>query len=188
MVAITSGKGGVGKSSVTTNLAVALAGPVARLACSTPMWGFSIPRMLGITHPPVVIEESILPPAAHGVRAVSMDYFVGDDQAVIWRGPMLHKAIQQFLEDVFWDDPEFLLVDMPPGTGDVAISMSQFLPRAQVIVVTTPQPTAQRVARRRRWPRRSTRRSSGWWRTCRGSPVRTALGTRYSARRRRRPG
>ena len=85
-----------------------------------------------------MIEESIIPPAAHGVRAVSMDYFVGDDQAVIWRGPMLHKAIQQFLEDVFWDDPEFLLVDMPPGTGDVAISMSQFLPRAQVIVVTTP--------------------------------------------------
>ena len=149
VVAITSGKGGVGKSSVTTNLAVALAGTGRSVGVlDADVWGFSIPRMLGITHPPVVIEESILPPAAHGVRAVSMDYFVGDDQAVIWRGPMLHKAIQQFLEDVFWDDPEFLLVDMPPGTGDVAISMSQFLPRAQVIVVTTPQPTAQRVAKR----------------------------------------
>ena len=149
VVAITSGKGGVGKSSVTTNLAVALAATDRSVGVlDADVWGFSIPRMLGIRHPPVVIEESIIPPAAHGVRAVSMDYFVGDDQAVIWRGPMLHKAIQQFLEDVFWDDPEFLLVDMPPGTGDVAISMSQFLPRAQVVVVTTPQPTAQRVARR----------------------------------------
>jgi ATP-binding protein involved in chromosome partitioning len=149
VVAVTSGKGGVGKSSVTTNLAVALAKTDHSVGVlDADVWGFSIPRMLGITHPPVIIEESIIPPAAHGVRAVSMDYFVGDDQAVIWRGPMLHKAIQQFLEDVFWDDPEFLLVDMPPGTGDVAISMSQFLPRAQVIVVTTPQPTAQRVAKR----------------------------------------
>ena len=149
VVAVTSGKGGVGKSSVSTNLAVALAASGRSVGVlDADVWGFSIPRMLGITHPPLVIEESIIPPAAHGVRAVSMDYFVGDDQAVIWRGPMLHKAIQQFLEDVFWDDPEFLLVDMPPGTGDVAISMSQFLPRAQVIVVTTPQPTAQRVAKR----------------------------------------
>jgi ATP-binding protein involved in chromosome partitioning len=112
------------------------------------IWGFSIPRMLGIDNPPVVIEQAIIPPIAHGVKAMSMDYFVADDQAVIWRGPMLHKAIEQFLKDVWWDEPDILLVDMPPGTGDVSISMAQFLPRAQVLLVTTPQPTAQRVARR----------------------------------------
>jgi ATP-binding protein involved in chromosome partitioning len=149
VIAVSSGKGGVGKSSVTTNLAVSL-----RRAGSTvgvidaDIWGFSIPRMLGVDHPPVVIEQSIIPPIAHGVKAMSMDYFVADDQAVIWRGPMLHKAIEQFLKDVWWDEPDFLLVDMPPGTGDVSISLSQFLPRAQVLLVTTPQPTAQRVARR----------------------------------------
>jgi ATP-binding protein involved in chromosome partitioning len=104
--------------------------------------------MLGIKHQPVVIDQSIIPPVAHGVRAMSMDYFVPEDKAVVWRGPMLHKAIEQFLTDVFWDSPEYLLVDMPPGTGDIAISMNQFLPRAQVLLVTTPQPTAQRVARR----------------------------------------
>jgi ATP-binding protein involved in chromosome partitioning len=95
-----------------------------------------------------MMGEMIVPPVAYGVKVMSMDYFVGDDKAVIWRGPMLHKAIEQFLKDVFWDNPDFLIVDMPPGTGDIAISMSQFLPRAQVILVTTPQPTAQRVARR----------------------------------------
>jgi ATP-binding protein involved in chromosome partitioning len=149
VVAIGSGKGGVGKSSVTTNLAVALAGMGKSVGViDADIWGFSIPRMLGVTNPPVVVEQSIVPPEAHGVRAMSMDYFVGDDRAVIWRGPMLHKAIEQFLKDVWWDEPEFLLVDMPPGTGDVSISLSQFLPRAQVLLVTTPQPTAQRVARR----------------------------------------
>jgi ATP-binding protein involved in chromosome partitioning len=149
VVAVASGKGGVGKSSVTTNLAVAFAGLGKSVGViDADIWGFSIPRMLGIDHPPVVIEQSIIPPQAHGVKAMSMDYFVGDDQAVIWRGPMLHKAIEQFLKDVLWDDPDFLLVDMPPGTGDVSISLSQFLPRAQVLLVTTPQPTAQRVARR----------------------------------------
>ncbi|MGH8874527.1 MAG: P-loop NTPase [Acidimicrobiia bacterium] len=149
VVAISSGKGGVGKSSVSTNLAVALANLGHTVGViDADVWGFSIPRMLGVTHPPVVIDQSIIPPTAHGVKAMSMDYFVADDQAVIWRGPMLHKAIEQFLKDVFWDDPELLIVDMPPGTGDVAISLSQFTPRAQVLVVTTPQPTAQRVARR----------------------------------------
>jgi ATP-binding protein involved in chromosome partitioning len=149
VVAVASGKGGVGKSSVTTNLAVALARKgMAVGVIDADIWGFSIPRMLGVKHPPVVIDESIIPPAAHGVKAMSMDYFVGDDQAVIWRGPMLHKAIEQFLKDVWWDGPDYLLVDMPPGTGDVSISISQFLPRAQVLLVTTPQPTAQRVARR----------------------------------------
>jgi ATP-binding protein involved in chromosome partitioning len=149
VVAVSSGKGGVGKSSVTTNLAVALVRSGHSVGViDADIWGFSIPRMLGVDHPPVVIDQSIIPPVAFGVKAMSMDYFVPDDRAVIWRGPMLHKAIEQFLQDVFWDAPDFLIVDMPPGTGDIAISMSQFLPRAQVLLVTTPQPTAQRVARR----------------------------------------
>jgi ATP-binding protein involved in chromosome partitioning len=149
VLSVSSGKGGVGKSSVTTNLAVALARRGSRVGViDADIWGFSIPRMLGIEHPPVVVDQSIIPPVAHRVRAMSMDYFVPEDKAVIWRGPMLHKAIEQFLGDVFWDRPDYLIVDMPPGTGDIAISMSQFLPRAQVLLVTTPQPTAQRVARR----------------------------------------
>lgn len=149
VVAVSSGKGGVGKSSVSTNLAVTLAAAGHRVGIiDGDIWGFSIPRMFGVDYPPVVIDESIIPPRAFGVQVMSMDYFVPDDKAVIWRGPMLHKAVEQFLQDVFWDAPDFLIVDMPPGTGDIAISMAQFLPRAQVLVVTTPQPTAQRVARR----------------------------------------
>jgi ATP-binding protein involved in chromosome partitioning len=149
VIAVSSGKGGVGKSSVTTNLAVALAGRGRSVGViDADIWGFSIPKMLGVAHPPVVIDQSIIPPTAHGVKAMSMEYFVPQDKAVIWRGPMLHKAIEQFLTDVFWDSPDYLLVDMPPGTGDIAISMSQFVPRTQVVLVTTPQPTAQRVARR----------------------------------------
>ena len=148
-VAISSGKGGVGKSSVTSNLAIALRRKGHTVGViDADIWGFSLPRMLGANHAPIVIDESIIPPVAHGVKVMSMDFFVGEDKAVVWRGPMLHKAIEQFLKDVFWDDPDFILVDMPPGTGDVSISLSQFLPRAQVVVVTTPQPTAQRVARR----------------------------------------
>ena len=148
-VAISSGKGGVGKSSVTSNLAIALRQKGHTVGViDADIWGFSLPRMLGANHSPIVIDETIIPPVAHGVKVMSMDFFVGEDKAVVWRGPMLHKAIEQFLKDVFWDDPDFILVDMPPGTGDVSISLSQFLPRAQVVVVTTPQPTAQRVARR----------------------------------------
>ncbi len=149
VVAVSSGKGGVGKSSVSTNLSVALAraGKTVGIVDGD-IWGFSIPRMLGIHEPPMMLGEFIVPPVSNRVKAMSMDYFVGDDKAVIWRGPMLHKAIEQFLKDVFWDNLDFLIVDMPPGTGDIAISMSQFLPRAQVVLVTTPQPTAQRVARR----------------------------------------
>ncbi|HSM01440.1 MAG TPA: Mrp/NBP35 family ATP-binding protein [Acidimicrobiia bacterium] len=149
VIAVSSGKGGVGKSSVTTNTAVALARSGHDVAViDADVWGFSIPRMLGIVSPPQAVADLIVPPKAHGVRAISMDFFVPVDQAVVWRGPMLHKALEQFLNDVYWDEPDFLLIDMPPGTGDVAISISQFLPRAQTIVVTTPQPTAQRVAKR----------------------------------------
>ncbi len=149
IISIASGKGGVGKSSVTANLGVALA-QLGRTVgiIDADVWGFSIPKMLGIERNPTVIDETLLPPEIHGVRVMSMDFFVSPDQAVIWRGPMLHKAMEQFLVDVHWDDPDYLLVDMPPGTGDVAISLSQFLPSAQTIVVTTPQVTAQRVAKR----------------------------------------
>lgn len=148
-IAVSSGKGGVGKSSVSTNLSVALVRAGKKVGIiDGDIWGFSIPAMLGIKEPPLMVGESIIPPVTHGVKVMSMDYFVGDDKAVIWRGPMLHRAIEQFLKDVFWDSLDFLIVDMPPGTGDIAISMSQFLPRAQVLLVTTPQPTAQRVARR----------------------------------------
>ena len=146
---VASGKGGVGKSSVTTNLAVALAARGKDVAVvDADVWGFSIPRMLGVEHPPVVIDSMLVPPESHGVRCISMGFFAAEDQPVIWRGPMLHKALEQFLTDVFWDEPDFLVVDLPPGTGDISISLAQFLPRAEVYVVTTPQPAAQRVAQR----------------------------------------
>jgi ATP-binding protein involved in chromosome partitioning len=149
VLAIASGKGGVGKSSVTTNLAVALARRGPRVAAvDADVWGFSMPRMLGIDHAPVVIDDVIIPPEANGVNLISMGFFAREDQPVVWRGPMLHKALEQFLTDVHWDEPDFLVVDMPPGTGDIALSMAQFLPRAEVIIVTTPQPAAQRVAQR----------------------------------------
>ena len=145
---ISSGKGGVGKSSVTTNLAVALAARGHSVGVvDADIYGFSIPRMLGADTEPVVIDQMLVPPESWGVRCISIGYFVPEGQAVIWRGPMLHKALEQFLADVFWDDPDFLLVDMPPGTGDIAISLSQYLPRGEVYVVTTPQPAAQQVAR-----------------------------------------
>jgi ATP-binding protein involved in chromosome partitioning len=146
---IASGKGGVGKSSVTTNLAVALAQRGRSVAVvDADVWGFSIPRMLGVERPPVVIDEMLVPPETFGVRCISVGFFVEEERPVIWRGPMLHKALEQFLTDVYWDDPEYLLVDLPPGTGDVAISLAQFLPRSELYVVTTPQPAAQRVAQR----------------------------------------
>jgi ATP-binding protein involved in chromosome partitioning len=145
---IASGKGGVGKSSVTTNLAVALAQRGHSVGVlDADVYGFSIPRMLGADRDPVVLDQMLLPPEAWGVRCISMAFFVPDGQAVIWRGPMLHKALEQFLTDVYWDEPDFLIVDMPPGTGDIAISLSQYLPRGEVYVVTTPQPAAKQVAR-----------------------------------------
>jgi ATP-binding protein involved in chromosome partitioning len=146
---IASGKGGVGKSSVTTNLAVALAARDRSVAViDADVWGFSIPRMLGVEQSPVVIDSMLVPPESYGVRCISMGFFAEEDQPVIWRGPMLHKALEQFLTDVYWDDPDFLLVDLPPGTGDISISLAGFLPRAEVYIVTTPQPAAQKVAQR----------------------------------------
>ena len=146
---IASGKGGVGKSSVTTNLGIALAQRGKSVAVvDADVWGFSIPRMLGVDRPPVLIDKMIIPPEAYGVRCISMGFFVEEDQPVIWRGPMLHKALEQFLTDVFWDDPDYLVVDLPPGTGDISLSLAQFLPRAELYVVTTPQPAAQKVAQR----------------------------------------
>lgn len=147
-ILIASGKGGVGKSSVTTNLAVALAASGYTVGVvDADIYGYSIPRMLGTDRDPVIVDNMLLPPEAWGVRCISIGYFVPDGQAVVWRGPMLHKALEQFLTDVFWDEPDFLLIDMPPGTGDIALSLSQFLPRAEVFVVTTPQEAAQKVAR-----------------------------------------
>lgn len=146
---IASGKGGVGKSSLTTNLAVALAARGKSVGVvDADVWGFSIPRMLGVDEDPQIIDSMLVPPTVHGVRCISMGFFAEEDQAVIWRGPMLHKALEQFLTDVFWDEPDYLLVDLPPGTGDVSLSLSQYLPRSEVYVVTTPQPAAQRVAQR----------------------------------------
>lgn len=149
VLAIASGKGGVGKSSVTTNLSIALAQRGRRVAAvDADVWGFSMPRMLGISAPPGLIDDVIVPPSAHDVRLISMGFFAREDQAVIWRGPMLHKALEQFITDVHWAEPDYLIIDMPPGTGDVSLSIAQFLPRAEVIVVTTPQPAAQKVAQR----------------------------------------
>ena len=147
-ILISSGKGGVGKSSVTTNLAVSLAAAGYNVGgVDADIYGYSIPRMLGTDRDPVVIDNMLLPPEAWGVRCISIGYFVPEGQAVVWRGPMLHKALEQFLTDVYWDEPDFLLIDMPPGTGDIALSLSQYLPRAEVLVVTTPQVAAQKVAR-----------------------------------------
>ncbi|CAB4711134.1 MAG: P-loop NTPase [Actinobacteria bacterium] len=145
---IASGKGGVGKSSVTTNLAVALAQSGYSVGVvDADIYGYSIPRMLGANDDPVAIDQMLIPSEAWGVRCISIGYFVPEGQAVIWRGPMLHKALEQFLTDVFWDEPDFLLIDMPPGTGDIAISLAQYLPRGEVYVVTTPQAAAQKVAK-----------------------------------------
>lgn len=155
VIGVSSGKGGVGKSSVTVNLAVALAGAGHSVAVlDADVYGFSVPAMLGLPGAapggkgPVMGENGVAPEVAFGVRVMSMGFFVEDSQPVIWRGPMLHKALEQFLADVDWGDPDFLLVDMPPGTGDVALSMSQYLPAGEVYVVTTPQLAAKRVAQR----------------------------------------
>ena len=148
--AVASGKGGVGKSSVTVNLAVALAARGLSVGVlDADIYGHSIPRMLGATRRPTQVESMIMPPQAHGVRVISMEMFKPSrDAAVLWRGPMLHRALQQFLTDVFWDDLDVLLMDLPPGTGDIAISLAQLVPGAQILVVTTPQLAAAEVAER----------------------------------------
>ncbi|HEV8063253.1 MAG TPA: Mrp/NBP35 family ATP-binding protein, partial [Acidimicrobiales bacterium] len=146
---IGSGKGGVGKSSVTVNLAVSLARAGHSVGLlDADVYGFSVPSMLGVTEAPTMFGELLVPPVVHGVRVMSMGFFVPEDKAVIWRGPMLHKALEQFLVDVHWGAPEFLLIDLPPGTGDVSMSIAQFVPKAELFVVTTPQPAAGRVAQR----------------------------------------
>ena len=149
IVAVASGKGGVGKSSVTVNLACALAAEGHRVGVlDADVWGFSIPRMLGVQGKPVGFNDMILPLEGHGVKVISMGFFVPEETPVIWRGPMLHKAIEQFLGDVYWGDLDFLLCDLPPGTGDVSISLASFIPGASMLVVTTPQEAARKVAER----------------------------------------
>jgi ATP-binding protein involved in chromosome partitioning len=147
--AVASGKGGVGKSSVTVNLAAALAAKgLAVGVVDADIYGHSVPRMLGTADRPTQVEDMIMPPQAHGVKVISIGMFTAGNAAVVWRGPMLHRALQQFLADVYWGDLDVLLLDLPPGTGDVAISLAQLLPSAEIIVVTTPQLAAAEVAER----------------------------------------
>ncbi|GGK65595.1 Mrp/NBP35 family ATP-binding protein [Ornithinimicrobium pekingense] len=149
--AVASGKGGVGKSSVTVNLAAALAEEGLRVGVvDADIYGFSVPRMLGVSLPPTQVDDMILPPVAEpgGVKVISIGMFVPGNQPVVWRGPMLHRAVQQFLADVYWGDLDVLLLDLPPGTGDIAISVAQLLPGSELIVVTTPQQAAAEVAER----------------------------------------
>ncbi len=147
--AVASGKGGVGKSSVTTNLAAALAEQGLKVGVvDADIYGFSVPRMLGVAHRPTQVDDMILPPEAHDVKVISIGMFVPGNQPVVWRGPMLHRALQQFLADVFWGDLDVLLLDLPPGTGDIAISVAQLIPTAEILVVTTPQQAAAEVAER----------------------------------------
>jgi ATP-binding protein involved in chromosome partitioning len=152
VVCVGSGKGGVGKSSVTANLAAALAAEGKAVGVlDADVWGYSQPRMLGLgaQRPQVSAERKILPLEAHdGIKVMSIGFFVEEDAAVVWRGPMLHKALTQFLEDVAWGELDYLLVDLPPGTGDVSMTLAQLLPQAKFLIVTTPQPVAQKVARR----------------------------------------
>jgi ATP-binding protein involved in chromosome partitioning len=151
VLCIGSGKGGVGKSTLTSNLAAALTVEGKRVGIlDADVWGYSIPRMFGLggERPPISPERKIVPIEAHGVKVMSIGFFVEEDAAVVWRGPMLHKALTQFLEDVAWGELDYLLVDLPPGTGDVSMTLAQLLPQATFVIVTTPQPTAQKVARR----------------------------------------
>ncbi|MEV0268456.1 Mrp/NBP35 family ATP-binding protein [Hamadaea sp. NPDC050747] len=147
--AVASGKGGVGKSSVTVNLAAALAAKGLSVGViDADIYGHSVPRMLGADGSPTQVEDMIMPPQAHGVKVISIGMFTSGNAAVVWRGPMLHRALQQFLADVYWGDLDILLLDLPPGTGDVAISLAQLLPNAEILVVTTPQQAAAEVAER----------------------------------------
>src|SRR5262245_22125214 len=150
IICIGSGKGGVGKSSLTTNLAAALVADGKKVGVlDADVWGYSIPRMLGLggQKPKVTNERKIVPLEAHGIKVMSIGFFIAEDEAVVWRGPMLHKALTQFLEDVAWGELDFLLIDLPPGTGDVSMTLAQLLPQAKFVLVPTPQPLAQTVAR-----------------------------------------
>jgi ATP-binding protein involved in chromosome partitioning len=147
--AVASGKGGVGKSSVTVNLAAALAAAGQKVGVvDADIYGHSVPRMLGVTGRPTQVEQMIMPPSAHGISVISIGMFTKGNTPVVWRGPMLHRALQQFLADVYWGDLDVLLMDLPPGTGDIAISVAQLLPGAELLVVTTPQLAAAEVAER----------------------------------------
>jgi ATP-binding protein involved in chromosome partitioning len=151
VICVGSGKGGVGKSSLTVNLAAALVADGKKVGVlDADVWGYSIPRMLGLggQRPKVSGERKILPLEAHGIKVMSIGFFIAEDEAVVWRGPMLHKALTQFLEDVAWGELDFLLIDLPPGTGDVSMTLAQLLPMAKFVLVTTPQAAAQKVARR----------------------------------------
>jgi ATP-binding protein involved in chromosome partitioning len=149
VLAVCSGKGGVGKSTLTANLAVALAQAGKQVGVlDADVYGHSIPHVLGIRQKPVLVDKMIVPPVKHDLKLMSIGFFLDDNQPVMWRGPMLHRALEQFLSDVHWGKLDVLVVDMPPGTGDVAISLGQLLPRAETIVVTTPQLAAQEVASR----------------------------------------
>jgi ATP-binding protein involved in chromosome partitioning len=151
VICVGSGKGGVGKSTLTVNLAAALASEGKRVGVlDADVWGYSIPRMLGLgsERPKVSAERKIIPLEAQGLKVMSIGFFVKEDEAVVWRGPMLHKALTQFLEDVAWGELEYLLIDLPPGTGDVSMTLAQLLPQAKFVIVTTPQAAAQKVARR----------------------------------------
>jgi ATP-binding protein involved in chromosome partitioning len=147
VLAIASGKGGVGKSTLTANLAAALSASGERVGVlDADVYGHSIPHMLGVHQRPVVVDTMIVPPVRGDLKLMSIGFFLDDNAPVMWRGPMLHRALEQFLSDVYWGPLDTLVVDMPPGTGDVAISLGQLLPRAEVLIVTTPQPAAQQVA------------------------------------------
>ncbi|MEX1176970.1 MAG: Mrp/NBP35 family ATP-binding protein [Nitriliruptor sp.] len=149
VIAVASGKGGVGKSSITANLAAALAQQGHKVGVmDADIWGYSIPRMMGVEGKPVAFEGMVMPLQAHGCKVISIGFFTDPDRSVIWRGPMLHRALQQFLADVYWGELDFLVCDLPPGTGDIAISLAQMLPNADMVVVTTPQQAAQKVALR----------------------------------------
>ncbi len=147
--AISSGKGGVGKSSVTVNLATSMAKSGLKVGVvDADIYGFSIPQMMGISTPPQMVNNTIIPPVAHGVKVISIGMFIQENTPVVWRGPMLHRALEQFFADVHWGDLDVLLIDLPPGTGDIAISISQLIPKSEIVIVTTPQIAAADVAER----------------------------------------
>jgi ATP-binding protein involved in chromosome partitioning len=149
VLAVCSGKGGVGKSTVTANIAVALSQQGQRVGIlDADIYGHSIPHLLGIHQRPIAVDKMIVPPVKDGLKLMSIGFFLDDNQPVMWRGPMLHRALEQFLSDVHWGELDTLVVDMPPGTGDVSISLGQLLPRAEAVIVTTPQPLAQEIAAR----------------------------------------